>query len=265
MPNLIKTKLRIYESYDNGYITEEDKNNMLDILDKVVTERIETNILDKVGFKTKYTLYHASSRDLDIIKANSLNIGTRLSGMRTSSFWGKERDVAVLFGIYQFLASVGIPFAVRLQDNKAYILDTEYKYKDRPNVVMTSEKILSTCYKNGDGRSPIYVYTLKDVPIKEVGKGQVNIGEYTLDINKKPDKKEKLSWGDIFKYMVFVKPDSFWDIKDDTGGSRKTLSEKLLYKDPDKVFRKRMKEYIKAKEEGRFDPSTSTITLKNKK
>ena len=67
----------IYESYNNGDISFDEMNALIMELSikesKLIEERIETNIIDGVGFNAKYDLYHVSSGKFDIIKANSLS------------------------------------------------------------------------------------------------------------------------------------------------------------------------------------------------
>ena len=218
-----------------------------EIYDEIYMEKLETNILDRT-IKKKMTLYHGSIKNLSTIKPTSINMGTRLSKMRLSSFWAKEKETCIVWAITTLFYKVKLPYLASIKDNRIYTIDQAYSHDSNPKVF----KHVSEWLKKEYNEFPIYIYTLKDVPVKKIGRGQVNVGEYTLDEEVKPTSKEKLSWNDVTKYIEYIPKDKFIEKSKERSellgrrGKDASFTEKLLYRDGEKTLKKRMDTYHKA-------------------
>lgn len=139
-------------------------------------------------------LYHGSPTKLDVINPISRNVGTRLSNMRTSSFWTDQKDICIVFGIINLIydqnQEIMKSFCVRNDFSKLY-LNEEFNNE--------IDKIL----KNGK----IFIH-IKDVPTQLVGRGHNYLdSEFTIDIPVKPDKIEELDYNDFVQYIEFKSPE----------------------------------------------------------
>lgn len=210
----------------------------------IYTEKIETNILDKTLAKTM-TLYHGSTRDLETIKPTSINMGTRLSRMRLSSFWAKDKDYCVLWASMIVFHQLGFPYRVSLKNKKIYTVDTNYATKSEPNKF----KHASVWLKKGFKNVPVYLYTLKDVKVKKVGRGQINADEYTLDEEVTPTYKKQLTVNDILQYVKYIPREEFDKLPMELFGRRgkdASFIEKIIFRDGEKTMQKRIAAYQKA-------------------
>ena len=144
------------------------------------------------------TLYHGSPEvDLQVIKATSLNVGTRLSSPRSSSFWADEPAVAIIMSIWKMLASDG-----KLFDSVAWLMD----FKKRKFVVSNSSKAKF----NLGMKSKIMCLYVATIPIAHVGKGHdPDINEYSVDIDVYPHHHSLMGYKDFIKYVRFVSDDEF--------------------------------------------------------
>lgn len=209
------------------------------------------------------TLYHGTPHgDLLEIKPVSLNVGTRLSKPRTSSFWSDDPDIAACMGVWSFLASVEDPEAevsvmyIDFKTKNIHLVDTEYK---RVEEFLRRRRITVTVYR-------------ATVPSRYVGKGHdPSLPEFTVDIVVKPHAKKTLKPDDIMKYLVPQSWSSMRNIVGDNVGMlvspRKVpLMDKLIYhKDFRKTYRN-MKydmgfgEYVgRANQEKGYTPIQETL------
>lgn len=211
--------------------------------DEIINEKIETNILDKTLQKTM-TLYHGSIFDLKTIKPTSINMGTKLSSTRISSFWTRDYNTASIWAIITLMKSKlpNIPYVYSSEKKTIYILFSRVNKENNITTVDLFIEKISKC--------PIYVYTAKDIPTKYIGKGQYDIGEYTVDIDIRPDKKEKLTRKQILSKVKFAEISVFNSLRNKYGndiigkGSNSVLG-KFIYKNPDDVSSKRISMYDK--------------------
>ena len=145
------------------------------------------------------TLYHGTSKKLNIVKANSINYGTVLSKPRYSSFWvdGQNKNFAKIFAIvslimdYQSKKGVEIPLMFAVENGTMYrdrlIIDNFYK------------KIVINMLNKGS----CYLCE-KTIDKSLVGYGHVpNIPEYTIDFDVKPDKIITLFYKDFVDIIRF--------------------------------------------------------------
>ena len=296
MNEIDKIRLDIYESYEDGDISEYEKDLLLEKCDEreVYMEKLETNILDKALPFKKYDLYHVSNKKFDVVKANSLNMGTNLSKARLSSFWTKDKELAYFWAAFKTIArynDAGIKFAFAIKERKLYMQHTAYcrhkstkelmnadekkemskkyldmidKYKETNGGKKPDEKVLENIFHKVkdemgfeiiDIKSyveeifkdfPAYLYTKKNVPIKDVGKGQVNIDEYTLDKDAKIDSVEEISVNDLMSVCEFVGKERFDEKKkkDDARGYKSSnIFTNLIFGNQDKKMNARIMTY----------------------
>ena len=218
----------ICEAERSGEIDLDTRNQMLDVL----TEKLETRLLG--NFSRKMTLYHTSRKELKTIKPIGVNIGTKLSKARNSSFWSNSRDGAIMWALLYNLPGSNAAGAVSFEDKCIYILSA--------NDGVKSEKDMFLDYLD---EHPIYIYTAKDVPVKEIGRGQYSIDEYTLDKEIKPDKKERVTKSDVVKFIKELPPDEFIKAMRTRcnldGRNEKRLMNKLIFRKYNKVSDRRGK------------------------
>ena len=303
-------KNQVYESFDKNEITIEEKCDLLNMIEMkelgVYEERLETNIIDRVGNGTKYDLYHVSSGKFDVIKANSLNMGTLLSKMRLSSFWTRDIDLAYMWAAYfytfDFLTRryIGASPVLAIKERKIYLPEITTVYAGDEKYLAVEDKIekdfktildgIDKKFQEKYGKSakekldkdgyadlklringmlytryavyvdtktkeifekhykdhPHYLYTKKDVPIKEIGRGQYDIDEYTIDTDVSFDSVKEIPVSDLLKRVEFVKDDAYKEKKsksDSSGYKSSNLVNRVLYSGKDKKIEKRMKMY----------------------
>ena len=72
--------------------------NDLSTYKSYVTESLET-FLTTNPFQSSVMLYHGSDKKLDIIKPMRINVGTKISKPRMSSFWGTDPHWCKAFAV----------------------------------------------------------------------------------------------------------------------------------------------------------------------
>lgn len=241
----------LQERVNSGELTIDEANKINDIAyEKYMYEKLETNIIDKTLARTM-TLYHGSLKDLDTIKPCSINMGTRLSKVRLSSFWAKDKDNCIIWAAMIIFSNIGMPYKVSLKDKKIYTLDADYKTTHKQ---VKSYKHASYWIEMAYNSKPIFIYTLNDVPLKKIGHGQVNVDEYTLDEEVKPNKKEKVTFSTLRPFIAYLSEDEFKKkmmVNETDGKSSKdsSLMEKILFRNGRETMTKRSKLYHKAAEQ----------------
>ena len=225
-------------------LSESTSDSLFNEYPDIFMEKLETNILDRTLAKTM-TLYHGSNKDLKTIKPTSINMGTRLSKMRMSSFWAKDKEYSLLWALMFTFQSSGLPYHVSLKNKKIYTIDTSYATKSSPDRFKHVSIWLQKAYK----KQPLFLYTLKDVEVKKVGRGQINIDEYTIDEEVTPTNKKQLSWGEISQYIEYVSREKFNSIRTELFGRKgkdASFIEKIIYRDGEKTMHKRVDIYRKS-------------------
>ena len=209
---------------------------------EIYSEKVETNILDKTIKKTM-TLYHGSNKDLSTIKPLSVNMGTRLSKIRMSSFWAKDPEYCILWAGMFIFHHLSFPYRVSLKDKKIYTIDTNYANKDKDaNKFKHASEWLKEYYKT----EPLYLYTLKNVPVKKIGRGQINADEYTIDEEVTPTNKKQITWEDLSKYISYISREDFSKLPVELygrKGANAKFIEKLIFRDGKKTMMNRTKIY----------------------
>lgn len=155
------------------------------------------------------TLYHGTSKKLNVVKANSINYGTVVSKPRYSSFWvdSQNKNFAKIFAIvsllmdYQMKKGVEIPLMFAVENETMYrdklIIDNHYRK------IVTSMLNKGSCY-----------LCQKTIDKSLVGYGHVaNIPEYTIDFDVKPDKIITLYYKDFKDIICFEPTEHILDLR----------------------------------------------------
>ena len=193
--------------------------------DEIINESLELALTKgKIGGGT--ILYHASPLRLTQVIPKSLNAGTKLSKVRTSSFWTDNEARAVVLGIWALIAKSDDPdirdklyIALDLKSNGAYIYADEIGMKGYNYL---KDKV-------------IYVYAAK-IPNKHIGRGHdPDTGEYSVDIPVDTKLMKIYKFSDFSKFIKLVGGEEFmkkfvrnkrvWNI-----GVKSNLMEKLIYR-----------------------------------
>jgi hypothetical protein len=197
----------------------------------IAEEKLEARLMD-INLPKKVTLYHGTSlKDLKVINPKSVNIGTRLSDPRVSSFWTISKDNAIIWALDWVGEGLKIPYAHDPNRNIIYFIN------DAKDQVIEGLKQL-----------PVYVYET-EVDRKYVGRGQCDIGEYTVDIPVKVYKMYELYWDDVKKYIDFTNIetiDEYNKYSFQSPGFRPI--HMLIYHDKRKVTRERRNIYNSLKD-----------------
>ena len=149
----------------------------------LLNETMETFLVNPLLPK-QVKLYHGSSKKLDIIYPISLNIGTRLSTSRMSSFWTIDINLAKLFAIHQVISEKfgnnSCTLKPLVNDDKIWII------KEKEGEILSLLK-----------KTKYYIYD-KIIDKKYISRGHnAAIEEYTLDIKIKPDNVTIYTYDDI--------------------------------------------------------------------
>lgn len=236
--------------YDRlSVLPESTQDSIYDEYLNIYTEKLETNILDKTLAKTM-TLYHGSNKDLETIRPVSVNMGTRLSKTRLSSFWTRDKESCIIWAAMFIFHHIGFPYKVSIRNKTIYTPDVAYMDKrEYERLKQEIYRHASTWLKMYYKTEPLYVYTLEDAPVRKIGRGQINADEYTLDEEVVPTKKEKLSWDTLSKYITYIHRERFDTLPEELfGRSGKDASfiEKLIFRDGEKTMKNRVDIYGKA-------------------
>ena len=214
-----------------------DINDFVNYCD-IANEKLETRIL--TGNLMKYmTLFHGSDKDLKVISPTSINMGTRLSKQRMSSFWCRSPEYATLWALDWAAIYYGIPYFHDI-DRRFFVVPEIYlKNKSTGEEGWAEEWILKYLDKY-----KLYIYKAR-IPIRDIGIGQLPINEFTVDKEIVPDKKIVLTRKDVEKFVKYIPQETFDKCKEIGYGSlrksKTTFLEKILFRDPDKIMHERQK------------------------
>lgn len=176
----------LYESKNNELI-----NDYLKESDNFINEKLETLVTQPLLPKT-ITLYHGSIKKYDTIEPKSINIGTRLSSPRTSSFWTMDMGGAMIFAIGKTISK-----------NNIEKIDHLYHLSPKERKILLSNEnkdyIIDILRNN-----KLYLYE-KTIDSSKVGRGHNrHLEEFTIDIPVTPDKVYELSYYDYKKYLKWI-------------------------------------------------------------
>lgn len=173
------------------------------------------------GFNKTVTLYHGSPVKLTRIDAKSINLGTRISAPRTSSFWSGNKDAAAIRGLNAWMCDNIYDFYTSLNAFESIAENALYVHKSEYDALC---KKIKNC--------TIYVHEVT-VPTKYVGRGHDPIlKEYTLDIPVFPRRVYTYTYTDLVK---FIRPVNDAELAEARKTKNKTgIMDKLLYDDMNK-------------------------------
>ena len=213
---------------------------------QIVEEKLETNILDRTLTKSMY-LYHASYLKLNTIKPTSLNMGTRLSGKRLSSFWTSSLEHSIIWALDWLGVRFDMDVVHDIERKKAYFPDVDGRKNGETEFRHISELMIESLNKN-----PVYVYGA-EIPMKLIGRGQVPIDEYTVDVPVVPDRVIEINGKNVFSFNVaeFIPIDEYNKLVDSKKGiyrkDKLNIAEKIIFKNPVKTLKKRTQLYKNGK------------------
>lgn len=155
------------------------------IKEDYIEENLET-ILTTNPFKKEMTLYHGSYLKLDIITPMSYNVGTKLSGVRMSSFWSDQYFIAEEFAIYRLVNDMGKNYIIAFKPDLSGLIVPPSQY----------DSIIRDLKSK-----TIYIYE-KTLPKEYIGIGHSNyFDEYTIDVPVKPDKVHVETYNQFKKFI----------------------------------------------------------------
>lgn len=170
----------------------------------IYNESLEYRLVNPLS-PTTVTLYHSSPKKLAMILPNSLNTGTKLSGMRESSFWVDSRGINFskafilrrMFSTAEISGEIKGPL-VEWHAAAPNVLDTDKLIADE------TRKAEIIKYINDH---PLYVH-VKTIDTKYVKIGHdETLPEYTIDFRVKPDNVQTMHYPDLKDIITFVRPE----------------------------------------------------------
>lgn len=217
----------------------------------IADEGLDRFILDGFGEDTM-RLYHASPLKLDIIKPTSWNVGNRLNPRaRKSSFWTSDIRYSILWSLDWVVMRLNgddttVPFIHDINEFKFYIPEEAY-IKSKRNGKETKTSLRNWMLQSLK-EHPVYVYEAV-IPTRIVSKGQFNIDEYTIDLPITPLKTHVIKPKDVEGILEEMELTRFRRILNsgvgDTRKQNPNIRERLIFKNPKRVIRKRTALYKK--------------------
>jgi len=214
----LRQKKKIYREDGEGLVPgHEEVGDPDDVLP--IEETTEYRLTK--GFDKTITLYHGSPIKLSRVDAKSINLGTRISAPRTSSFWSGNKDAAAIRGLNAWMCDNMYEFYTSMDAFENIAENTLYVNKSEYDALC---KKIKNC--------TIYVHEVT-VPTKYVGRGHdPMLKEYTLDIPIYPRRVFTYAYTDLVK---FIKPVNDAELAAARKNKNKTsILDKLLYTDMDK-------------------------------
>jgi len=214
----------------NSYLESNNFSTCTDLLDETLETRITRPFLGKT-----VTLYHGSYKKLDKISPMTINVGTRLSGQRMSSFWGLNEFLAGFFAISDAIANYTKKPCKLYPDFENEIFKCPVSYK---------KELLKLDYK-----IEAYVY-IKTIETKYVGRGHnQELNEYTLDFPVTPDIVKKVHIRDYFNKIKWISDSEYNEILENMKSRNKMIKkmnnapliDRLVYHSIDKTSELRKK------------------------
>lgn len=205
--------------------------------EKPIKENIELYVTKpKYLLQKEITLYHGTNKKIPnkIIdpKYGSVNVGTKLSHPRYSSWWVDDEFFALTVGLYSTFSK-----ALNIKMNK---ISYEYINIDFENEVIYVNKDNIKEVMRIINNSERYVY-IATVTTSIVGRGHnINIDEYTIDVPIKADQEIKIDYNLLKDYVQIINREEFQstemikNIFNQNGRNKNdkaNIIEKMIYKD----------------------------------
>lgn len=191
-------------------------------------------------FKKNITLYHGTDKKIPNMvidpKYGQLNIGTKLSNPRYSTWWVDDEFFAMSLGI-------SAPFMKKynISSEMAFYNFIMVDYENK--IIYVNEKEKDTVKKilNETDR---YMY-VATVPTNIIGRGHnIEIEEYTIDVPIKADKEIKLTYDMLKPYIKIIPQEQFqsdemiqkYTLNTNGRANKPNIIEKLIYKTRDDLY-----------------------------
>lgn len=198
-----------------------------------LNESLEFRLMEPFHSK-EITLYHGSDKKLSLIRPLTVNVGTKVSKPRSSSFWTSNINGAKLFAIESSVSKY-------CKDNN---IPSFRHVFDLLNLKMFVDKSRKSEFISVLKKIPVYVYQ-KTMDTKYVGRGHnLPLHEYTLDIPVKPDIVHEIKYKDMEGNIEFVDLKIIEDILKKFGFGKydmytSSFIERLIYHSPNKTTQMR--------------------------
>ena len=185
-------------------LDEEYSESTEDVFEESLETFLTTNPLEKT-----VTLYHGSTGKYDVIKPLRLNVGTKLSNPRNSSFWGTDPHWCKAYALQKLISENGCEALLNT------VMKTIYpKDKIKEDIICKESEKSSVEQTLRTGK--IYLYS-KTMEKKYLGIGHnTYYPEYSVDFDVKPDNVEELKYRDFkgisIKYISDEEYESFVEI-----------------------------------------------------
>lgn len=202
--------------------------------DYINRKNIEVMMVKHFNLNDYVDLYHGSMVKTDVIKPMSLNVGTRLTGVRSSSFWTDQRMYSIIHVIGRHLSLY--------QEEKHFRKRWFYLYHGEK--VSVNERYKKEILKYLSDKK-LYIYHIR-TQYKNLSIGNSkDQPEFTIEYEVTPDDYEEFSFKDFSPYIIF-EPEDIFEVRKkeymDAWHNRKyRLVENVLYYDWDEVLKKRKK------------------------
>lgn len=206
---------------------------------QIADEALDFTILD-MNFDRFVTMYHGTDqKDLRVIEPRSLNMGNRLNRkIRNSSFWCRDFQYALVWSLDWLAIDLKLPYIHDIEERKFIIPDWVAENKKTGK-----EDEAKTIMLNMLGKYPVYVYEA-DIPNKAIGRGQLAIDEYTVDIPVKPKKMITVTPAMVQDLIVTLPDNTFDDLEryyvSRHQKMRLGLREMLVFRDGKRTMQRRM-------------------------
>ena len=192
----LKNIYSLVEAYFTNTIIGEQKR-----MDESLEFALSKHIPVKDGM---VMLYHGSPKHVTSIEPRSINVGTKFSNVRNSSFWSDNPFTALMMGIWRALADK-VPNFMSVDCEFSWYIDFR---TSKIHVPKSHKKNLDKYLKD----LKIYVYEA-NVPAKYVGRGHdMDLGEYTIDFTITPHAFWEIDKKDLYS-VIAVDSDADFNAK----------------------------------------------------
>lgn len=194
-----------FKKYFDDYFSEEVLDELRgELFEESLETFLTTNPLEKT-----VTLYHGSIGKFDVIKPLRLNVGTKLSNPRNSSFWGTDPHWCKAYALQKLISENSCEALLNTVMKAIYPKD-----KIKEDIICKESEKSSVEQALRTGK--IYLYS-KTMEKKYLGIGHnACYPEYSVDFDVKPDSVEELKYRDFkdisIKYVSDEEYESFVEI-----------------------------------------------------
>ena len=188
-----------FKKYFDDYFSEEVLDELRgELFEESLETFLTTNPLEKT-----VTLYHGSIGKFDVIKPLRLNVGTKLSNPRNSSFWGTDPHWCKAYALQKLISENSCEALLNTVMKAIYPKD-----KIKEDIICKESEKSSVEQALRTGK--IYLYS-KTMEKKYLGIGHnACYPEYSVDFDVKPDNVEELKYIDFKDISIkYVSDDEY--------------------------------------------------------